>query len=47
MSNWTEVIESASDEERQKAFQDGVGGYGGNEQDDEVIRPIVMPSSES
>ena len=46
MSNWSEIKEIASDEERQKAYLTGVGDYGGNDQDNETIRQTAMPSEE-
>ncbi len=47
MSNWKEVENIASDEERQKAYLTGVGDYGGNDQDNEItIRQTIMPSEE-
>lgn len=46
MSNWQEITEIPSDEERQKAYLTGVGDYGGNDQTKEVIRQTVLPSEE-
>ena len=47
MAIWTEIGWKPDDKERQRAAEMGVGGYGGDEQDRELVIQTVMPTEES
>ena len=46
MSNWTEIENRPSDEQRQGAYLTGVGGYGGEDTEQPEIRQETLPSAE-
>ena len=47
MSNWTTIEDRPNDEQRQKAHLTGVGGYGGEDTEQQEIRQQSLPSAES
>jgi len=47
MAVWTETERRPDDTERQQAAEMGVGGYGGDEQEREIVVQTVMPTEES
>ena len=46
-TNWTEIQNRPSDEQRQAAFQTGVGGYGGEDTENEELRQTSLNLGES
>lgn len=47
MSNWVEITNRPNDKERQEAYREGVGGYGGEDTAQPEIRAKELPKAES
>ncbi len=41
-TNWTKIVNRPNDEQRQAAFQTGVGGYGGEDTENEELRQTSL-----
>ena len=46
-TNWTEIQNRPNDEQRQAAYQTGVGGYGGEDTENEELRQTSLYLGES
>jgi len=47
MANWETIDHRPDDKERQAAHNTGVGGYGGEDSDQNELRQKTLPSGES